>query len=151
MANRVLLNATGLKVSQAGVNVLTAAQSQLLFSSDWSALGLVQSGSYNVNSWSGSANLRSHSGSIALNKTHSAPPFMLFYWVYSGSNVPIGMGSGALFGIIRGGAVGFDSVMASFVASTTSIAVRAYYDKQATPSLAVPNMTFRYFIFDYGA
>lgn len=38
MANRVLLNSSGLKVSRAGVNVLTASNLQLLFDSNWSQI-----------------------------------------------------------------------------------------------------------------
>ncbi|MBC2806646.1 hypothetical protein C3Y94_026190 [Rhizobium ruizarguesonis] len=48
MANRVLLNTSGLKVSEPGFDVLTAGNANLQFSSDWSALTLLLAGGVNV-------------------------------------------------------------------------------------------------------
>lgn len=42
MANRVLLSPSGLKISNPGVDVLSATASQLMFNSDWSQLKLLQ-------------------------------------------------------------------------------------------------------------
>jgi hypothetical protein len=48
MANRVLLNANGMKVSEPGFDVLTAGNANLQFSSDWSALSLLLAGSVSI-------------------------------------------------------------------------------------------------------
>jgi hypothetical protein len=48
MANRVLLNANGMKVSSPGFDVLTTGNANLQFSSDWSALSLLLAGGVNV-------------------------------------------------------------------------------------------------------
>lgn len=51
MVQRVLLNATGLKVSKPGVNVLSASAQNLQFSSDFSQLAHFQTGELDCN-WS---------------------------------------------------------------------------------------------------
>ena len=151
MANRVLLNSSALKVSQAGVNVLTATDAQLLFSADWAAMGIVQSGTYTVGtgSWSGSADTRSHSGTISLSKTYPSPPLCAFYISTGGVMVPVGFGSGAYFGWRRPQGANFDRVLGHFQVTTTQIEVEAMFTKQYTPSLAVPSFSINYFVFDY--
>lgn len=154
MVNRVLLNNSALSVSQAGVNVLSATPAQLLFSSDWNAMGVVQQGTYTIGTgnWTGSnTNFRSHTGTITLNKTFTSPPFCAFFNVVSGAMIPVGFGSGAFFGGVRGsgGSGGEDCTLVHTQVGTSSITVQAIYDKQYTPSLAVPTFSIRYFVFDY--
>lgn len=149
MANRVLLNSSALRVSQAGANVLTASPAQLLFSSDWSAMTLAQVGTYTVSSWSGSGDLRAHNGSITLSKTYPSPPAVAFYLINSGSYSPVGFGSGCFFGWLRNAGSGDCSALCHFQVGNSSITVAAMYDKQATPSLAVPSWAVRYFVFDF--
>ncbi|MGO7308776.1 hypothetical protein ACCS91_33515 [Rhizobium ruizarguesonis] len=48
MANRILLDASGLKISSPGFDVLTTGNANLLFSSDWSALSILMVGSVTV-------------------------------------------------------------------------------------------------------
>lgn len=49
MANRVLLNEGGLKISKSGVNVLTATPSQLQFTSDYTQFGSYKNGQFSIN------------------------------------------------------------------------------------------------------
>ncbi|QIG76838.1 hypothetical protein EVC30_009 [Rhizobium phage RHph_Y1_11] len=48
MANRLLLDTTGLKISKPGIDVLTAAAGNLQFSSDWKQLRVYGRGSFTV-------------------------------------------------------------------------------------------------------
>lgn len=48
MSNRVLLNSDGLKISQSGVDVLSASDGQLVFNSNWSQLAIYMRGTLTV-------------------------------------------------------------------------------------------------------
>lgn len=151
MANRILLNNNALRVSQPGVNVLSATPAQLLFSSDWSAMGIVASGTYSIGtgSWSGSSNTRTHNGTINLPKTFPSPPAVAFYLVTGGVLVPVGFGSGCFFGWVRNGSSGQNRALAHAQVTNSQIEIRAMFDKQYTPGLVVPSFDIRYFVFDY--
>lgn len=150
MVNRILLNSSGLKISNPGVDVITAQPASLLFSSDWSALTVAQQGTYILNSWSGGANSAEHTGFIPFNRTYPSPPMVLVYLVRGGSHIPISNGRGAYFGGARSaGSFQYDSYAVSWTAGTTGIGVRAYYYKEHTPSLSRPDMVLKYFILDF--
>ena len=77
MTNRVLLNNAGLKVSAAGVNVLTAGIADLLFSSDYAQLGLYATGQFTV----GFSDVNSPQTKVTFGKTFRKPPMVIFYAV----------------------------------------------------------------------
>ncbi len=151
MANRILLDSSALKVSQPGINVFTASPAQLLFSSDWSAMGIILAGTYTIGtgSWSGSGNTRTHNGTINLPKTFPSPPAVAFYLLASGAMVPVGFGSGCFFGWLRNGSSGQNRALAHAQVTNSQIQIRAMFDKQYTPGLVVPSFAIRYFVFDY--
>jgi hypothetical protein len=67
MANRILLSATGLKVSAAGQNVLTATGNNLLFDNSYAGMGLYVRGSRSISTGT---------ETIALGKNFSRTPFI---------------------------------------------------------------------------
>lgn len=73
MANRVLLDADGLKVSPPGRNVLTADDVDLLFTSDWPILGVTEEGTHTV-SWASSGNSGSYNQNVYFDRPFSSPP-----------------------------------------------------------------------------
>lgn len=74
MANRVLLDQNGLKVSMPGRNVLTDSNVDLLFTSDWPTLGVVEQGTQVV-SWGG-GNSGSYDQSVYFDRPFSSIPSM---------------------------------------------------------------------------
>lgn len=153
MANRVLINASGLKVSKPGQNVLTAPAAQLQFSSDWSAMGVYRRGTHTIN-WSlGSGDDRRHAATIALGKTFASVPYVSFYWVFPDRRVPLGNGPGFSLILEREDYGDGEIVEQSsrFIAvaqvSTTAITVSAMYTKHSS-GVVTPQMTFEYIIFD---
>jgi hypothetical protein len=153
MANRVLLNQSALKVSQAGVDVSSATPAQLLFSSDWSAMGIIQSGTISVTtgSWSYSGQTGRYSPTVGLVKSFSSPPLCAFYLVQGSEMVPVGFGSGAILGWLRTGSGLFQEnrCLGHIQVGTSNIQARFMFDKQYTPGLPVPTFSVRYFVFDY--
>lgn len=76
MANRVLLDASGLKVSKPGVNVLTAGDAGLLFDTNTPMLQVIASGG-----WTGVAQGATRTATLP------ALDFTPFVFVYSPDNV----------------------------------------------------------------
>lgn len=154
MANRVLMNASGFKVSKPGVDVLAAGNINLSFSSDWSAMGVIQSGSYNVSGWSGSTG--SHYGSIALVKSFASPPFCAFFLDSGSYMAPLGYGNGFTLMIDRNdGDITNPDSRSCLVAQvgTSSISISAMYFKTplgSPPGGTAPTPTYaiKYFVFD---
>lgn len=145
MANRVVLSQNGLKVSKPGFNALTAGALGLQFSSDWSAMGVYQTGTHVVNSWSG--NSATDIRTITFNKTFASPPFCAFYLQGSDFISPLGFGNGFSFALDNDGS---QNNIANLVAqvSSTGILVRAMFRKDMNPGLSVPTFSMRYFVFD---
>lgn len=149
MANRVLMNASGLKVSKPGVNVLTASPLQLIFNSEWGGMGVVQSGTWNV-AWPGGTT-KQVSNRVALTKTFSSPPFCAFFMNIPGPALaPLGYGNG--FGAAvydGGGGSGADSRCVLVVnVDATGIDFKAMIYKVENPGLPDVPLSVRYFVFD---
>lgn len=143
MVDRVLLNSSGLKVSVPGQSVLTATAGQLLFSSDWSAMGLIQQGSYTV-PWSGTTSY----GSIALSKTYASPPFCIFMLVAPGGySTVLGYGLGFNMILDRGESSPSSRTCLVVEVGTSSIAVSAMYYRK-TSGITVPVYDLEYYVFD---
>lgn len=81
MANRVLIDQSGFKVSKPGFNVLTAPVQNLQFSSDFSQLAHYQTGELDCN-WNESG-FRTYS----FNKTFPSPPIVHLQKVNSATSV----------------------------------------------------------------
>lgn len=145
MVNRVLLD-TGLKVSQPGVDVLSANPLQLLFNSDWSGLGVVQSGTWTA-PWPGGSTM-DVGGFINFTKTFSSIPFCAFFLVRGGYMSPLGYGNG-FFTSVRNSDSGTQSRSALLAqVSTTGIQFRAMLYRVSNPGLVNVDYTVRYFVFD---
>lgn len=145
MVRRVLVNSSGLKVSQSGVDVLSATSLQLNFNSDWSALGVVQSGTYNV-AWSG-GNTSRVSQTFPLVKTFPSPPFCAFFLVRSGTLIPIGLGNGFSYVMEGDGSPTIASCLVARV-SADNIVFTAMYNKEGNPGRSNPPYSVRFFVFD---
>lgn len=72
MANRVLIDEEGLKVSRSGTNVLTAVDRDLQFNPQWSQITPFMKGSYVAYETNGTL--------IPFGKTFSRPPLVFFRW-----------------------------------------------------------------------
>lgn len=68
MANRVILEPNKLLISKPGVNVLTATNTELLFSSEWSAPGIHMRGSVMLDG--------AESKTVLFSKAFDTPPFV---------------------------------------------------------------------------
>lgn len=73
MANRVALDANGLRVSRPGFNVLTTGDANLIFNSNWSQLSLLARGTVVTSG---------NSGSILYGKTYVNVPLLIFHLNY---------------------------------------------------------------------
>lgn len=73
MANRVVMDADGIKISKPGENVLTAPNDRLNFTSDWSAFSILLTGTQNI-SWPTSSVTGSVSYNIPYGVTLPTPP-----------------------------------------------------------------------------
>lgn len=71
MANRVLLDTSGLKISAPGVDVLSALPSALIYSSDWAGIGLLLKGMSYTNGTT---------VTVPFGKTFERPPLINLYW-----------------------------------------------------------------------
>lgn len=81
MANRVLMDLSGVQVSKAGINVLTAANADLLFSSEWTHLREVVSGVVRVTY--GAAKI-----TVPFGVTFGGPPFTNLWYLNGGDWLP---------------------------------------------------------------
>lgn len=148
MTRRVLLNSSGLKISQPGADVLTAGPAQLQFSSDFSSLSLYMQGDYSL-SWSVAGNIGSHVGFIPFGKTFVSPPSVWLYQVGGGYLVPLGNAYGVNFHVRETSLPGqARDWYVNAAVLTNGIDIRGFYNKQ-TSGWPQPSMTLRYFVFDY--
>jgi hypothetical protein len=149
MANRVLLNALGLRVTKPGANVLTAGNADLLFSSDWSQVGHHLSGSKTI-SWTpvpGSPQQATWSDSVGFGKTFASVPLVVFTLDFGTTKrLAVGDTSGFTFSIQDSGFTRF--VMIAAHVTTTGIDFWARYNKQ-TNDWTQPNGAVRYSIMSF--
>lgn len=144
MANRVVLDETGLKVSKPGANVLTAGASGLQFSSDWSALGFYRRGEMDCN-WN-----ETDYRNFSLGKTFPTPPMVQFHRVLSSSRVELLSAMNSFYWVVddsytdingnfRGG-----YHMVEGTVTTSQIRIKSWRKGDYEP------FRLRYTIFDYG-
>jgi len=149
MTNRILLNAGGLKISNPGADVLTAAGRFLHFSSDWSQLGQYAQGSATT-SWAVSGEVGTWTQSIGLGKTFASPPQVFFERDLGGGKFcPLGGASGFTYSVTDtslGGTPRYFWVIAEV--TTSQIILTARYDKR-TSGWTQPQFTTRYTVFQY--
>lgn len=103
MTRRVLLNSTGLHVSRPGVDVLGAAKVNLLFSSDWSQVGLFERGSVTL-SWGGGSSgssAGSWSQAVNLSETFDGIPMVAFTLRRGGVTTTVGDISGFTYAQVQ--------------------------------------------------
>lgn len=148
MTGRVLLNASGLKVSKPGVEVTTTGPGGLQFSSDWSAFGEYTNGAYGVGWTALGGETGRHDGSISFGKTFATKPAVWFYLQSSGGLVPIGNAAG--FSLYGSDGTGTPPRTFGVIAqvTTTGIIVTGYYNKK-TSGWPAPSITFNYRVFEY--
>lgn len=146
MVARVVVNQNGMKVSKPGLDVLTAGAANLQFSSDWSAMGVIQSGVHTINSWGG--NSATDIRTIAFNKTFASPPFCAFFLESPSYLTPLGFGNGFSIAVSRQQIT--NDAIAQLVAqvSTSGILVSAMFNKNNNTGVVVPSFVMRYFVFD---
>lgn len=151
MVDRILLDSSGLKVSQPGVPVLSAGFSQLQFSSDFSAIGLFSTNVFALN-WSFfGANSGTFSTTINYGKSYATPPLIWFYADYGSYMVPIGNTNGVAYVRMDNSLPGQPRMFyISVVVNESNFTVYARFEKQ-TDGWPVPYLNIRYFIFEYGA
>lgn len=82
MANRVLINSSGLKVSKPGFDVLSTADINLLFNSDWSQIKLFTKGVF-------SASVSGGNQSVMFGKTFNNRPLCMFWASSTGGDVQL--------------------------------------------------------------
>lgn len=144
MANRVLLNSSGLKVSKPATDVLTTGNSGLLFSSDWAQVGHFMSGSKTI-SWTpvpGSPQQATWSDSVSFGKTFASVPLVVFTLDFGTTKrLAVGDTSGFTFSIQDSSFTRY--VMIAAHVTTTGINFWARYDKQ-TNAWTQPNGAVRY-------
>jgi hypothetical protein len=144
MTNRVLLNASGLKVSKPGVNVLTAPTSGLQFSSDWSALGFYRSAEIDCN-WN-----RPEYLNFSLGKTFSTPPMVQFHRVISSSQTELMSALNGFYWAFENNYEDLDGNMVynyhRVEATVTTTQIRIKSGRAGTN----PTFRLRYTILDYG-
>lgn len=95
MSNRLVLYSGGLKVSFPGRNVLTDADRDLLFTSNWPTLGATDEGSHTVNWDNGTGNSGSHNQNVYFSTTYPSPPAVIMTIFLSGSNRAVATGGSA--------------------------------------------------------
>lgn len=148
MTRRVLLNSAGLRVSQPGVDVLSAGYNQLQFTSDFSALSLFTQGSHSI-SWSSGGNSADHVAFIPFGKTFASPPLVWFFQDAGSYFIPLGNAYGLAYNIRDTSLPGQPrDFYVSATVLTNGIDLRAYYNKQ-TAGWPQPNMTIAYYVFEY--
>lgn len=95
MTNRIVIQASGMKISKPGVNVLTAGQEDLIFDTDHQGLGVYQTGTVSISGCSTSA-ITPGGNREGLNKTTVSfsslgyIPMAAWQWWPSGGDVRIG-------------------------------------------------------------
>jgi hypothetical protein len=144
MVNRVLLNTSGLKVSKPGADVLSAGPGDLLFSSDWSALGLFTQGSISA-SWSTNLETGWWVQSVPFGKTFATPP-AVFFEIDVGGNVMVPMGDTSGFIVAFQGNPADRFMWVATQVTTTGINFIARYFKDGW---AQPALTVRYTVLFY--
>lgn len=148
MTNRVLLNANALRVSKAGVDVLTAGLGNLQFNSDWSALGVLTSGTVS-DSWSTSGNEGWWATTIGFGRTFASAPLVFFEFdVGGGKFIAVGDSSGFQIKLIDGAPPTQKYFWIVAQATTTGINFYARYNMQ-TSSWTQPHFTVRYTVMYY--
>lgn len=145
MVRRVLINSSGMKVSKPGIDVIGASLLNLNFNSDWSALGLVQSGTYTP-AWSGGVT-SNVSQSFALVKTFPSPPFCAFFFARPGYLIPVGLGNGFSYAMYGNGTPQPRSCIAARVGNS-SIQFSAMYNKNGNTGIPTPPFSVQFFVFD---
>lgn len=86
MVNRILADATRLKVSQAGYDVLTATGAQLLLNTDYASMSIYLDGSLSIPVVATTAS--GLQGSILYGKTYPSVPFVQFEVIMGGQRCP---------------------------------------------------------------
>lgn len=148
MANRVLLNASNLRVSKPGWDVATAPKSQLQFSSDFSALALFTQGAFGL-PWNVAGNIGRCAFFVPFGKTFPSPPIVLFYMNKGAFWVPVGSFYGLCYNVVDGSLPGQTRSFIIVAQVTTSgIQVNAFYNKQ-TSGWPQPNPSLYYYVLEY--
>lgn len=148
MVGRVLLNASGLKVSKPGNEVTSTGPGGLQFSSDWAAFGQYMSGSVYVAYVDVGGNRGRYDGFISFGKTFATRPVVWFYLQSSGGLVPVGNASGFTFYGSDGALPTPRTFGVVAQVGTTGITITGYYDK-VSAGWPVPLVLFNYYVFEY--
>jgi hypothetical protein len=142
MSNRVLLNSSGLKVSQPGVDVLAAAPSQFQFNSDWSQIGLQQQGTITLNPNS--------DVSVSFAHSYPTPPVVIFdYPVGDGSWQPFGTGSFYYEQFDSGAGLPFSFLWIIALVATTGCRFVYHVDAEGHGYPSWPTVNLRYSVLAY--
>ena len=148
MANRILLDDTGLKISKPGVNVLTASPVDFLFNSDWSQVGILQSGTFQFNGDSIINVVRYVSW-----PTRAKPPLVFFAPINRDDNIQrsvVGM-NGLRYAATDGsGGLGTWNTSHTLRVQNDGIYVQQVYNIYSGSGSAIPDFRYYYVALDFG-
>lgn len=148
MVRRVLLNATGLKLSKPAVDVVMASASQLDFSSDQASAGVYLTGAYTI-PWTQNGQSGYFDGTISFGRTFPSQPLVFFRQLVNGGARPMGNAAGFSFSLLDNSLAGqtrWCEVMGKV--TTTGITLIGRYNKQ-TSGWPMPALTFDYTVMHY--
>lgn len=150
MVNRVCLGQRGsdygLWVSKPGQNVLTASPAQLQFNSNWSGLGVAETG---MRTFTITASFNT---TIPFNRTYPSRPMVLFERRCGGSFFRQ-LGSGSSFAYEAEADVSETSRRRTSLRGTatrTGITLQGSASFSTGPTVSYITFTLRYTVFDYG-
>lgn len=152
MANRVVLDQQGLKVSRPGVNVLTASDQQLLFTSDHSCFGVVERGDHAV-IWNATGSSGSYNQFVSFSNPFASVPIMKFDLVQGASTRTMDLGRQVYMSrnvrqVISGGFGSLAYYDFWTEVSTTGVRFRGTYTRNSSAYI-IPNFTVRWTAFSY--
>lgn len=153
MSNRVLLDSNGLKVSFPGRNVLTDADRDLLFTSNWPTLGATDEGTHLVNWDNGSGNSGSHNQSVYFSSPYLIAPSAIMSIVLVGSNRAVASGGSARMSKTVRQQIGSSTgVIATYSFNSTIFTDRIQFSgswSRNSPAYTIPNFRIFWRAFAY--
>jgi hypothetical protein len=143
MTNRILLNSSGLKISKSGVNVLTAGNADLLFTSDYSHLAFYATGTFTIAA--GDSHLTVPYDRVTFGKTFASPPYCMFFYRNGSDRYLVGAG-GCFLEISPGGG---GTARRRVLTKVTTTKIQTYvFNAAGTGTL--PAVTLEYHVMDFG-
>lgn len=152
MANRVALDDQGLRISKPGIDVLTASDQQLLFTSKYSCFGVAERGDHAV-VWNATGNSGSYNQFVGFQSPFASIPIMKFDLVQGASIRTMDLGRQVYMSrnvrqVISGGYGSLAYYDFWTEVSTTGIRFRGTYTRNSG-AYVIPNFTVRWTAFSY--